>query len=370
MWKVLSARGSLSSLLRVVFIIVLIFTATLWFLLDYLPASISSTSLFAGLNSPDELKSHLTGTNFIKEVIQSQQDHPLTHSKPRYQLSVRYETRPYPHVFPLHPREQARGAMAAKFRSLVPYKIRIFYEDGRGGTEQGHLSLGQETTTNTYEGHVFFFTDYRNKLKEIARFTMTKDTVLYLIEDEEHPPPRQLREQTDRELAFNLEYLQRTGLHWRHFVSPEGQPRPPPTLFMWPARAIGEVHSVTSSQGYWLCSGRSEECRSLEPVHLELEVVSLAPRAFVIENFLNDFEASEIIKLGKPILAHSSVGDADTGAFESDTRTSLNSWVPRGSSPITESLFRRAADLLQIDENLLTRQKNVEGKGNTENHSG
>lgn len=71
----------------------------------------------------------------------------------------------------------------------------MWYEDGEGGSEQGHLSLGQvrafimkyhcqlfefemkETTTNTYEGHVFFFTEYDNRNKEVARFTMSPDQV-------------------------------------------------------------------------------------------------------------------------------------------------------------------------------------------------
>ena len=34
----------------------------------------------------------------------------------------------------------------------------MWYEDGLGGSFQGTLTLGKESTTNTYEGHVFFFT--------------------------------------------------------------------------------------------------------------------------------------------------------------------------------------------------------------------
>ena len=88
---------------------------------------------------------------------------------------------------------------------------------------------------------------------------------------------------------------------------------------------------------------------------MELEVISIAPRAFIIKNFLNDFEADAIVKLAKPTLSKSIVGDVDSGAFESDTRTSRNTWLPRHKSPITETLFMRAADLLQIDEQKLKR---------------
>ncbi len=73
-------------------------------------------------------------------------------------------------------------------------------------------------------------------------------------------------------------------------------------------------------------------------MHFELEVISVAPRAFIIENFLNDFEVEAILKSAKDKLAMSSVGDVDTGAFASDTRTSLNAWLGRDVSAGEEPL--------------------------------
>src|SRR4051812_27687342 len=99
-----------------------------------------------------------------------------------------------------------------------------------------------------------------------------------------------------------------------------------------------------------LCSGTAAECQSSDPVQLELEVVSLAPRAFVISDFLSAFECEEIVRLASPHMAHSIVGDVETGAFESETRTSRNTWVKRRTNDVTESLFLRAADLLQVDQ--------------------
>jgi prolyl 4-hydroxylase len=118
--------------------------------------------------------------------------------------------------------------------------------------------------------------------------------------------------------------------------------------------------SLLSSFCRRLCSGSRDECLSLDPVHLELEVISLQPRAFVIEDFLNDFEADEIVSLGNPSLHRSSVGDMETGNFDSNTRTSLNTWLSREKSHITDTLYRRAADLLQIDESHLTRSVGAE----------
>ena len=37
----------------------------------------------------------------------------------------------------------------------------------------------------------------------------------------------------------------------------------------------------------------------------------------------------------------------------SDTRTSMNSWIARETSPIFDAIYRRAADLLRIDEALM-----------------
>ena len=49
----------------------------------------------------------------------------------------------------------------------------------------------------------------------------------------------------------------------------------------------------------------------------------------------------------------SGVGDGNTGVFSSDTRTSKNAWLKRLHSPIIDSLYKRAADLLQLDERIL-----------------
>jgi hypothetical protein len=71
---------------------------------------------------------------------------------------------------------QRTTAMAAKFRCLVS-SMDYYYDDGGEGSFQGFLTLGRETTINTYEGHVFYFTERDNKTNEIARFIMDKDQV-------------------------------------------------------------------------------------------------------------------------------------------------------------------------------------------------
>jgi hypothetical protein len=74
--------------------------------------------------------------------------------------------------------------------------------------------------------------------------------VLYVITDPDKPAPTELLERTTKEINFMAEYLNRTGIQWRHYYGPNG-PRPPPSLHMWPASHVGQVHSVTSKEGYW-----------------------------------------------------------------------------------------------------------------------
>ena len=56
----------------------------------------------------------------------------------------------------------------------------------------------------------------------------------------------------------------------------------------------------------------------------------------------------------------SQVGGSDTGILNSDTRTSTNTWLGRYTNQITETLYQRAADLLQIDEQKLRSREAAE----------
>ena len=102
--------------------------------------------------------------------------------------------------------------------------------------------------------------------------------------------------------------------------------------------------TVESPEGVWHCEGKESRCRHSDPIKLDLEVVSLTPRAFIIPNFLSDYEADSIVKQASPHIATSSVGDADVGIQNSDTRTSKNTWLNRYSSLITQSIFLRAGE--------------------------
>lgn len=254
---------------------------------------------------------------------------------------------------------QRTTSMNAKFRILVP-SCDYYYVGGDEWSYQGSLKMGKETTTNTYEGHVFVFTEPGDKERVLARFVMHKDQVVYTVTNPKYKIPQHMLELEDKEQHFLQSYFNRTGIHWRGYFGPDG-PRPPPTLFMWPADEVGQVHHVISSNGRWNCEGLRSECQSPESVNLEIEVVSLAPRAFIIENVLTDFEVSEIIRLAAPKLHGSFVGNYDEGGGRtSETRTSRNSWLSRTASDVIDTIYRRAADILQLDEALLHSKKNAE----------
>ena len=67
-------------------------------------------------------------------------------------------------------------SLTAKFRCLAT-AADYWFEDGLGGAYQGTLTLGIEASTNSYEGHVFFFTEKGNKSNEYARVILSRAQV-------------------------------------------------------------------------------------------------------------------------------------------------------------------------------------------------
>lgn len=67
-------------------------------------------------------------------------------------------------------------SLTAKFRCLCP-ALDYYYDDGKEGLYSGSMVLGTEVSTNTYEGHVFYFTEKGNKSNVIARLTMNNKQV-------------------------------------------------------------------------------------------------------------------------------------------------------------------------------------------------
>lgn len=86
--------------------------------------------------------------------------------------------RVHPLVTLMHGRKST--SVGAKFKSLSSRTLDMYWEDGRDGVPQGTLRSGRESTTNTYEGHVFYFTEHNKKSNEVARVHIFQNQVIFV----------------------------------------------------------------------------------------------------------------------------------------------------------------------------------------------
>jgi prolyl 4-hydroxylase len=147
---------------------------------------------------------------------------------------------------------------------------------------------------------------------------------------------------------------------------------------MWPADYFGQVHWVTTKETQFKTvpkneikmiqeTGLARVLKDDEPrlladhrmpgeFNMTLKVLSCRPRVYEIENFLSEAEVDHIVDYAnKATLNLSMTGQDDNSKVESKTktRTSHNTWVGRETDQIYDTLYRRAADLMKIDESLL-----------------
>jgi prolyl 4-hydroxylase len=238
---------------------------------------------------------------------------------------------------------------AAKFINLSPKPV-FLYWDGKGGHENAKKLVAeiqpfQAVGTATTPGQSFHVTAVYDSTSPLQRWVVTADTAL--IHYEPMTPSEMqrllLEEVKDytmfamyqRQLlnrAFARDYTVASGRTWL-----ANFPRQFPMHYMHPADHIGQVHQMGE---------------------YKLKVVSVTPRVFTIENFLTPDECHEIIRLGidkglKPSTLHSSATARHTN--DTATRSSSNTWLARDTSPLTESVYQKAAKLTNIDPELLAK---------------
>lgn len=285
---------------------------------------------------------------------------------------------------------------------LTLKKIREEREGGKKHLMRIHGPFSA-TGTATFPTHRFVYTPEHDPDTIIHRFVVKQypDNIHvydpYLVPGDAQQTEKNLRQALSIEergrynqwrntLAFHEQYLAMTG---RSYLA--NYLRAPPGHFMWRADYFGQEHWVATPQvqfhslppkdkmepiltqpiarrrQYEESSNRSKKNRVLDEfrqedsfLNLTLRVLSCAPRVFEIPNFLSEVEYSHIMELAKTLdLKLSSTGDVIKGeksAVSEDsrrTRTSFNSWLARESSPVVDIIYRRAADLLRIDEALL-----------------
>eukprot|EP00316_Scyphosphaera_apsteinii_P000268 CAMPEP_0119331566 /NCGR_PEP_ID=MMETSP1333-20130426/80828_1 /TAXON_ID=418940 /ORGANISM="Scyphosphaera apsteinii, Strain RCC1455" /LENGTH=1014 /DNA_ID=CAMNT_0007341197 /DNA_START=36 /DNA_END=3080 /DNA_ORIENTATION=+ len=235
----------------------------------------------------------------------------------------------------------------AKFRNLAGRSVSLWH--CTSGTLMSEVPPNGPVAITSYITHVFAVSEVDERegcSRSIKSFTIEKDIVLYAFDD--GTGSESDRAQWATEQAAAVEYHHRTGRHWIGFY-----PRQPPDLYMQPAESIGnelKVHTYSPPRpqnctAAGLCIG----CGS---TNLTLRVISTSPRVFMVKEFLSEDEVRHLIELGKPSIERST-----TMSKVSSTRTSRNTWIARNTSPVTERIYRRIADLMGVDEQVLWDKK-------------
>lgn len=284
---------------------------------------------------------------------------------------------------------------AGKWVNLSSERLLLFWDPGTGeaGSLIGAAGPFQSAGTATFPNHKFYFAkpdDPHNNI--VARFVAKPGfSVMYYdpfdVPGDAEATQRNLQsltlEQYERYEAqkrtrlFNDKYREVTGRDYLAIY-----PRAKPRHFHWPAEYFGQEHWVASRETHFVAlppqdklgqitaKGKEraigddeprllQEYRTEQPIlNMTLEVLSCAPRVFQIDGFLSDLEVDHILELaGGMNLRESTTGQG--GGVNADsrrTRTSLNTWVNRETTPIIDSIYRRAADLMRFDEALVRRR--------------
>ena len=134
----------------------------------------------------------------------------------------------------------------------------LWYDNGSGGQRQGVLAPGADSTTNSYPGHKFCFADVGllaggcEAGAALGRTTVcdgpagAPQEYTYLFEDGTANAAHAAA--WAAESSFDEAYLARTGRRWVAYW-----PKPPPTLPLWEAAAVGQTHEVSTAFGPFDC---------------------------------------------------------------------------------------------------------------------
>jgi len=293
-------------------------------------------------------------------------------------------------VTPMH------DGLAGKFINLSKHKMFLYWEPYAGAPDPSLMRVMPPFHgggSATFPTHRFFFSTEDAPKTPVKHFVVGEypESLYvydpYLVEDDEKATEENLSVLTEEErnkydmwrktLAFNKVYMNVTG---RAYLV--NYPRPRPAHFMWPADYFNQTHWVATRETHFTelppaekvqpitVQGKKRALSEDEPrllseyrdkgeLNMTLKVLSCAPRVYEIPNFLSQVEVDHIMELALGAdLKKSSTGEGNEEVIEEEkkitnTRTSFNSWLSREKSPIVDTLYRRAADLMRIDEALL-----------------
>lgn len=285
------------------------------------------------------------------------------------------------------------NGMFAKFVNMGPKPIRIHWISGNPRDEPMYICdiepFGSAGTAS-YPKNDFRVTTKDQPDKVLASIQVTKGQNVYIFDPFKNNYNKAYRKLKPDEFQkymiqynnniFAKQYREHTGREW---LALYGQ-KQPPRFHMWPAESIGQTHTVTTkeihfvefppeeelSKGTSLYGPRPDEIsrnRKHRDTHatmnMTLTVLSCAPRVFEIQNFLSDLEVEHLLQVAaQKNMAASTTRAGGSGKIttEESTRSSTNTWIGRHQSIITDAIYRRAADLLSIDEMFLRYRRKLE----------
>ena len=289
--------------------------------------------------------------------------------------------------------------LAAKFINLSKDRVIVSWSYDSEGFAKGKSKLARVVDpfsakgTGAWRGHNFFFAKESEPTKLLVSYkaTQSPDNLMfydpYIVEGDDAKTQANLDEALTAQqqeyywmyrktIAFSEKYKSVTG---RSYLS--SYLRAPPAHFMWPADFFGQEHWVMTRETHfqsipphenlkWIQEhGKARQIAPYQPrllqehrdqpdggqLNMTLKVVSVAPRVFEIPNFLSGPEIQHIINIGREQgLDVSTTGDRTMEKQQVHaSRTSRNTWVTRERSAVIDAVYRRAADLLRMDEALL-----------------
>lgn len=293
------------------------------------------------------------------------------------------------------------SGLYGKFINLCRDTLTIYWDGGQGNepTFISNIEPFGSTGTSTFPNHVFFATLQNDPEKrELIRWSIQPDQMNYYY-DPYKGTDAAAKVLTSHELTlyqiqlqnlvFAHQYKEFTGRDWLALY----KHKKPPRFHMWRADSLGQTYSIQTKEIHFVelpdqaelergmsAYGprpdqieRMRKHRDTHPIlNLTMTVLSCEPRVFEIPNFLSDVEVDHILELAaRAQLQRSTVsggGGTESSRHTSSTRTSRNSWLPRRTDFVTDAIYKRAADVLQMNEALLRSRRNYEIAEMSESH--
>lgn len=285
----------------------------------------------------------------------------------------------------LKPQKPRTKAQYGKFVNMSPDMVQVYWEPVSRNSPPSYIADIKPfecSGTATYRDHVFIVTPRGKPDTVLERFVMNDSTQVYYYDPFKFNLEKAKKKLSQDQLVlyhaqlvnklFAEQYKAFTGRDWLALY----KHKQPPQYHMWRADSIGQTYTIETKEIHFVELPDPEELKrgtsiygprpdeknrmrrhmARDPtMNLTLSVLSCSPRVFEIKNFLSDTEVEHILNVaGNSDLKRSSTRASEgSDARNTDvTRTSRNSWIGRSKDLVIDTIYRRSADLMQMNEAL------------------